>query len=464
MVRPVLNPRTRQRRKAAGIYYTPDHIVAPIVKATVGELCRGKTPSQIARLRIIDPACGNGQFLLGAYRYILKNHGRQVLESILHGVDIDPRAVELARTSLSMRDNIRCADSLRETECGIFDAVIGNPPFGARLAPAEQARLSSRYPVFALVKDTFVAFIERAFELLKPGGRFGFVLPSAWLGGPRYRALREFLLSYRIESVRLLPFDSFPDAYVDTVVVIASKAPPQPGSAQQLWREHPDRKFILDPDMAGLLSKIAARIRTRGRDLFGMKRGVLFNPELLQKHKTSNNSHRYFQGSVYRYRLDWSAPKWVEFGPRMKERPKEFSWFKGKRILLRRLVNRRQRLMAAFTDRTVITSKNLYSIRPREDVSPYYLLGILNSRLISRLYLSQVAQATKDDFPQITIRDVLDLPFPPGESRRLADLVEQMLAKRTDEIDEQIDRLVYDLYGLNDAEIGTVEGHRASSS
>jgi hypothetical protein len=148
----------------------------------------------------------------------------------------------------------------------------------------------------------------------------------------------------------------------------------------------------------------------------------------------------------------------------MKERPKEFSWFKGKRILLRRLVNRRQRLMAAFTNRTVITSKNLYSIRPREDVSPYYLLGILNSRLISRLYLSQVAQATKDDFPQITIRDVLDLPFPRSKSRRLANLVEQMLAKPTDEIDRRIDRLVYDLYGLNDAEIGTVEGYRASSS
>ena len=116
--------------------------------------------------------------------------------------------------------------------------------------------------------------------------------------------------------------------------------------------------------------------------------------------------------------------------------------------------------MATLADRTVITNKNLYSIRPRGAVSPYYLLGILNSRLISRLYLSQVAQATKDDFPQITIRDVLDLPFPRSESRRLADLVKQMLAKRTDEIDGQIDRLVYDLYGLNDAEIRIVEGGR----
>jgi tRNA1(Val) A37 N6-methylase TrmN6 len=457
MVRPVLSPRSRRRRKAAGIFYTPAHIVTPIVEQTVGELCRGKTPRQIARLKIIDPACGDGQFLLGAYRHILDNHGFTSSENVLHGVDSDPRAVEQARTSLKSRQNIRCADSLRETESGGYDAVIGNPPFGARLGPAVRARLSRRFPVFSRVPDSFVAFIERAFELLKPGGKLGFVLPSAWLGGPRYRPLREFLLDYRIESVELLPFDSFPEAYVDTVILVASKAAPHSGPPQQLWREHPDRKFILNPEMAGLLAGLARRIPTRGRDVFKMKRGVLFDPGLLSAKKSSRDSHRYFEGSVYRYRLCWSAPRWVEFGPRMKERPREFSWFQGKRILLRRLVNRRQRLMAAFTDRTVITNKNLYSIRPQGDVNPYCLLGILNSRLISRLYLSQVAQATKDDFPQVTIRDVLDLPVPREESRRLADLAAQMLKKPGDEIDRQIDRLVYDLYGLNDAEIRIVE-------
>jgi tRNA1(Val) A37 N6-methylase TrmN6 len=457
MVRPVLSPRSRRRRKAAGIFYTPAHIVAPIVEKTVGELCRSKTPRQIARLRIIDPACGNGQFLQGAYRHILENHGLTSLENILHGVDSDPRAVKLARTSLKSRKNIRCADSLRETDCGGYDAVIGNPPFGARLSPAERARLSKRFPVFSRVPDSFVAFVERAFELLKPGGKFGFVLPSAWLGGPRYRPLREFLLDHRIESVELLPFDSFPDAYVDTVILVASKTRPLPGSLQQAWQKHPDRKFILNPDMAGLLSRLSQRIRTRGRDLFGMKRGVLFDPGLLKTRKSSEKVHRYFEGNVYRYRLDWSAPKWVEFGPRMKERPRDFSWFKGKRILLRRLVNRRQRLMAAFTNRKVITNKNLYSVLPRGGVHPYYLLGILNSRLISRLYLSQVTQAHKDDFPQITIRDVLDLPFPRAESRRLVDLVERMLAHPSEEIDAQIDRQVYALYGLNDSEIGAVE-------
>ena len=113
MVRPVLNTHSRLQRKAAGIYYTPAHIVAPIVQKTVGELCAGKTPRQIARLKILDPACGSGLFLLGAYEHILKNHcltpvdKRRILENAIHGVDLDPQAVKLTRTSLMLLDEGR---------------------------------------------------------------------------------------------------------------------------------------------------------------------------------------------------------------------------------------------------------------------------------------------------------------------------------------------------------------------
>ena len=61
-------------KKAGGVYYTPAYIVEYIVKQTVGVLCEGKTPKQIAKLTILDPACGSGSFLLGAYRYLLAYH------------------------------------------------------------------------------------------------------------------------------------------------------------------------------------------------------------------------------------------------------------------------------------------------------------------------------------------------------------------------------------------------------
>jgi len=61
-------------KKAGGVYYTPTYIVDYIVENTVGKLLEGKTPKQASKLKILDPACGSGSFLLGAYEYLLKWH------------------------------------------------------------------------------------------------------------------------------------------------------------------------------------------------------------------------------------------------------------------------------------------------------------------------------------------------------------------------------------------------------
>ena len=67
-------------KKAGGVYYTPTYIVDYIVKHTVGKLLEGKTPKEAARLTILDPACGSGSFLLGAYRHLLDWHLQQYEE------------------------------------------------------------------------------------------------------------------------------------------------------------------------------------------------------------------------------------------------------------------------------------------------------------------------------------------------------------------------------------------------
>ncbi len=61
-------------RKAGGVFYTPAYIVNYIVAATLGPRCTGRTPQDVARLRVLDPACGSGSFLLGAYQYLLDWH------------------------------------------------------------------------------------------------------------------------------------------------------------------------------------------------------------------------------------------------------------------------------------------------------------------------------------------------------------------------------------------------------
>ena len=137
-------------RKAGGVYYTPQYIVDYIVQNTVGKLLEGKTPKDAAGLRICDPACGSGSFLLGAYQYLMDWHLKQyvaeyestgqmpssppargqrprksdpqaiyqgpgsqwflstsekkrILLNTLYGVDIDANAVEVTKLSLLLK-------------------------------------------------------------------------------------------------------------------------------------------------------------------------------------------------------------------------------------------------------------------------------------------------------------------------------------------------------------------------
>lgn len=61
-------------RKAGGVYYTPSYIVDYIVENTVGKLLEGQTPAAASELRVLDPACGSGSFLIGAYQRLLDWH------------------------------------------------------------------------------------------------------------------------------------------------------------------------------------------------------------------------------------------------------------------------------------------------------------------------------------------------------------------------------------------------------
>ncbi|HOT73912.1 MAG TPA: TaqI-like C-terminal specificity domain-containing protein [Anaerohalosphaeraceae bacterium] len=589
-------------KKAGGVYYTPSYIVDYIVQNTVGRLVEGKTLAEAGKLKILDPACGSGSFLLGAYQYLLdwhlkyytehqpkkwlakkeppiceKNgHGtggdykltvaerKRILLNSIYGVDIDPQAVEVTKLSLLLKvlegerelvlfhneralpdlgRNIKCGNSLigtdfytgrqiemfdeeqrykinafdweeefpeifRRKNSG-FDAVIGNPPYGAIVSCEESIYLCERYNLYDQIRDIYVSFIQKSHDLLKKEGHFGFIIPSAWLGGPHYTPLREYLLKKKITSIILLPFDVFKDAYIDTLLLTTQNVPlptnhktvtyeyPKRDKinsikieelkinkiAQSKWNEMEDKKIVLNMEMLKVLMKIFRSSAKVFSDVIDIKRGVLFDQDLLTVKKTGKNSHPYFEGNVYRYDIQMSAPNWVEYGNKMQEYPNEFKWFEGPRILLRRLVSRKQRLMASYIEDTVITNKNLYTIITKGEIDLFLILGILNSKLISRLYLAMVSQSAKDDFPQITIKDIKKLPFPDilnddnriDECNKIIQNVKTMLelhkrlqeAKTPDErvrlerqiksTDQAIDELVYTLYGLTEEEKRIVE-------
>jgi type I restriction-modification system DNA methylase subunit len=171
-------------RKAGGVYYTPKYIVDYIVKNTVGKIIEGKTPRQIEKIKILDPACGSGSFLLGAYQYLIDYHLKyyrehpkeaqtlhlfpyykmspeeftlplrekaKILRNNIFGLDIDAQAVEITMMSLYLKalegergllpkkqhllpplsNNIKCGNSLIGYD--IFESPSPHPSHKGRV-------------------------------------------------------------------------------------------------------------------------------------------------------------------------------------------------------------------------------------------------------------------------------------------------------------------------------------------
>ena len=76
-----------------------------------------------------------------------------------------------------------------------FDAVIGNPPWGASFDSCDKAFTKDYFSTTASVSDSYLAFTERGATHARQGGLLGFIIPDAWLSGIKYRGFRQFLTS-----------------------------------------------------------------------------------------------------------------------------------------------------------------------------------------------------------------------------------------------------------------------------
>ena len=284
---------TTGRSKRDGVVYTPDYIARFIVAETLGahieevftDILRGHAKKgadlsdyaaipwrrksadleawqayrdKIKALRIVDPACGSGVFLIMAFDFLKAELSRvndkiaelegkdihiedfldpdsEILTNNLFGVDVNVESVEIAKLSLwiktarrgkvldSLSGSIRVGDSLIEDSNfaylehaftwetafpnvfaeGGFDVVLGNPPYvRMELLKAMKPYLETRYEVVSDRADLYCYFYERGLRLLKPGGRLGYISSNTFFKTGSGRPLREYLLrEATIESV-----------------------------------------------------------------------------------------------------------------------------------------------------------------------------------------------------------------------------------------------------------------------
>lgn len=646
-------------RKAGGVYYTPKYIVDYIVKNTVGTLLsphsenapssppfrkggQGRfessgvnppqspfakggssiTPKEASKLRILDPACGSGSFLLGAYQFLLDWHRdwyvkddpkkwatsknptlyqaqggdyhlttaekKRILLNNIYGVDIDTQAVEVTKLSLLLKvlegennqslarqlkmfheralpdlgDNIKCGNSLigpdfymsdlfsknpplkkgdkggfdeneerlrinvfdwekefpEITKAGGFDAVIGNPPYGATLSQTEIAYMLQQFKFQAYQLDSYLLFAEKALTLVRKQGLVGVIIPNTWLLNLLSGQIRKHIFATSIiENIVHYRHPVFRDATVDTEITIFREGKPAVSHqiniavvekdkssrtynvSQARWQASNGEPVNIfeQPEMVHLVDKLKASsllddacVITQGAKPFQVGKGkpsqtrqIVDDKPFVAEKRKDKTFRPLLRGSlIQKYRVLWDNDYWISFGDWLAEPRYSAQYEAPSKIVIRQTGDS---LVATLDHEQFIVRDNLYTLVPREHQCDLrFVLGLLNSRLLNWYYqtvinpekgeaLAQVKRGHLAKLPIVTISEKNNENIARHDA--IVSLVDQMLSlnkqlpevktdhektalqRQIDATDRQIDQLVYELYGLTEGEMQIIE-------
>ena len=188
--------------QAHGIVFTPKYIADYIVSQVFSDLDCWRDD-----IKILDPGCGCGVFLLSAMEYLNKKFGvspQELVQNNLYGFDIEPNNVRRCQKILfsvsGTVGNIYCCDALQEDwtnhQLSRVDYIIGNPPYinFHNLAPDTALLLRQSFRTMESGNgNVFYAFIEKSFCNLSNNGRVGFIVPNNFFFIKAATKLRKYL-------------------------------------------------------------------------------------------------------------------------------------------------------------------------------------------------------------------------------------------------------------------------------
>jgi len=270
------------KRKEQGIYYTPSYIVDYIVKnALKPVLDKCGSVADLQKIKVLDPACGSGSFLVKALETINDKYREfgnpgdvftklHILTENLYGVDLDSQAVEIARLNLILSaldqrmslplldKNIKNGNSLisgtdKELEKyfgknfrdkkpfnweeefpevfkqGGFDVIIGNPPYIKEFVNKSAFDGLHESPYYQGKMDLWTMFACVSVDLLKDGGIMSFIAPNNWISNAGASIFRDKVLKEG-ELKQFIDFGDykvFEQAGIQTMIYVFEKKKPR---------------------------------------------------------------------------------------------------------------------------------------------------------------------------------------------------------------------------------------------
>ena len=384
-----------------------------------------------------------------------------------------------------------------------FDVVIGNPPYVYARGNFDSNIKEYFYKTFITSENQinlYVLFLELAFNILENKGSYSLIVPNSVLMVSSTEKLRSFIFSRgSIHEVVNFMGETFEGVNVETVTLSGSKSIKldeikvsiaENSSITFSHIKHVKHLRISnsiylnvfsDNKTESLLNKIKAESILLD-DLVGIKAGLkayqigkgkpkqtaeeVKNRPYDYSYKYDETTFPYLEGKdINRYGISWSGG-YLRFGEFLAE-PRMFL---GKKVIIREITGKTPYpIFASYTDVDFLFNMSNIAIIPKSDsINLKYILALINSKLIGYYFLNDTAKSVRKMFPKLILKDLRQFPIKQISLEcqgKYIDLVDNILETKeknptaeTTEIENQIDKLVYELYGLTEEEIRIVEG------
>ena len=383
-----------------------------------------------------------------------------------------------------------------------FDIVIGNPPY-LKAEYFTKKQKEKYYKEFRFYADLYVYFIFAGFNLVRDGETLSFIANDSFLGFKNTENVRKLFFENDLRLIVQCDM-IFENADIYTAIFLLQKQKNKTPYYETGRYDKATNKFlekgkvdyslsqnlvhhrlVVNSPIVTLYNKLLSNGKMRNICSVldtGIHTGNCRSKLLFLKREKSN-LEKVLQGKqISRYAFDWDSPRAkykycdIRYIPKKEKgigrggkqsKAKEYWHFCGdasnhrvdEKILLRQTDDD---LIACYINREkdglFYTDNTLFTVLPKKEYHIFFVLGLLNSRLLNGLY-HFLSQEQGKSLAQVKTQVVEFLPVPLVKREHQQPIIDLVTRRLNGElVDDKIDALVYELYGLTKAEIAILEG------
>ncbi|MDQ3022418.1 MAG: Eco57I restriction-modification methylase domain-containing protein [Bacteroidota bacterium] len=376
-----------------------------------------------------------------------------------------------------------------------FDVVIGNPPYGAEIPDREILKLL--FPNSSIGQiDTYKYFIELSFRITETKGIITYITSDSYLEKKYFTDTRNILVlnSSMIRNIKL------GDNIFDNINLPTSIFQVYKGNKINYYEflnlsiydsnikkseilllnknfitDIPEfeKSFVIKPSILRDIQcqkLIDIYDQVMGVKVYQIGKGKpkqtsfeIENNIFVSDKKDNNNYYPYISQGIERYLYNFKN-EFINYGEWLAE-PRKLKYFENPKLIIREIVN--PRIYATYIEEEAVV-KNIAAviISRTEEYSLKYLLALLNSNLFTYYLFQQTPKSSNKSYPSFTSEIIKNIPIKDitlANQQPFINLVDKILeskkqGKDTTALEDEIDRMVYELYGLTEEEVRVVEG------